>query len=82
MEKRSEERFGSARFVPAGPQDASVGDSGHSGHWAQRVVEASPVQQRDNIGLDRGTTLWGFNARFGPLGLHGVKSEEMKGVIG
>lgn len=32
--------------VPAGPQDASVRDAGHAGHWAQRVIEASPVQNR------------------------------------
>lgn len=32
--------------VPAGPQDSSVGDSGHTGHWAQRVIEPSPVQNR------------------------------------
>lgn len=30
--------------VPAGPQDAFVGDAGHTGHWAQRVIEPSPVQ--------------------------------------
>lgn len=30
--------------IPAGPQDSSVGDAGHTGHWAQRVIEASPVQ--------------------------------------
>lgn len=30
--------------VPAGPQDSSVRDAGHAGHWAQRVIEASPVQ--------------------------------------
>lgn len=33
-------------YVPAGPQDSSVRDAGHSGHWAQRVIEASPVQNR------------------------------------
>lgn len=31
-------------LVPAGPQDSSVGDSGHAGHRAQRVIEPSPVQ--------------------------------------
>lgn len=39
--------------VPAGPQDSSVGDAGHTGHWAQRVIEPSPVQNRirqDRIG--------------------------------
>ena len=39
--------------VPAGPQDASVRDAGHTGHWAQRVIEASPVQNgitQDGIG--------------------------------
>lgn len=40
--------------VPAGPQDASVRDAGHTGHWAQRVIEASPVQNRirqDRMGV-------------------------------
>lgn len=32
--------------VPAGPQDSSVRDAGHAGHWAQRVIEPSPVQNR------------------------------------
>lgn len=32
--------------IPAGPQDSSVGDAGHTGHWAQRVIEPSPVQNR------------------------------------
>lgn len=40
-------------YVPAGPQDSSVWDAGHSGHWAQRVIEASPVQNR--IRQDGGT---------------------------
>ena len=32
--------------VPAGPQDSSVGDAGHTGHRAQRMIEPSPVQNR------------------------------------
>lgn len=36
--------------VPAGPQDSSVRDAGHTGHWAQRVIEPSPVQKLDEIG--------------------------------
>lgn len=43
--------------VPAGPQDASVRDAGHAGHWAQRVIEASPVQNRirqDRMGVGGG----------------------------
>lgn len=39
-------RFPAGAYVPAGPQDSSVRDAGHSGHWAQRVIEASPVQNR------------------------------------
>lgn len=39
--------------VPAGPQDSSVRDAGHTGHWAQRVIEPSPVQKLDEIGQDR-----------------------------
>lgn len=39
--------------VPAVPQDSSVRDAGHAGHWPQRVIEASPVQngiRQDRIG--------------------------------
>lgn len=46
-------RSGFGTRVPAGPQDSSVGDAGHTGHWAQRVIEASPVQsgiRQDRIG--------------------------------
>lgn len=48
--------------VPAGPQDSSVRDAGHTGHWAQRVIEASPVQngiRQDRIGA-RDTVMGGI----------------------
>lgn len=56
--------------VPAGPQDSSVRDAGHTGHWAQRVIEASPVQngiRQDRIGA-RDTVKGGtFCIVFSPL---------------
>lgn len=50
--------------VPAGPQASSVGDSGHAGHRAQRVIEPSPVRQRTGTGWGHGTVKgWALSAR-------------------
>lgn len=63
--------------VPAGPQDSSVGDAGHTGHWAQRVIEPSPVQNRIRQDRNRGhgtlLRLCGcFFVVVFPLKLHGL----------
>lgn len=73
-------RSGWFRCVPAGPQDSSVGDAGHTGHWAQRVIEPSPVQNRirqDRIGghvtLLRLCGLFFFVVFVFPFKLHGLE---------